>query len=65
MRRGSRSSLRRRAADVYGLVRTAFTSNNPTVIVTHAKLLGIEAEVPADKKPIPFGSAASSAKAAM
>jgi pyruvate/2-oxoglutarate/acetoin dehydrogenase E1 component len=45
------------AADVYGLIRTAFTSANPTVIVTHAKLLGIEGEVPADKKPIPFGSA--------
>jgi acetoin:2,6-dichlorophenolindophenol oxidoreductase subunit beta len=45
------------AADVYGLVRTAFASENPTIIVTHAKLLGIEGEVPADKKPIPFGSA--------
>lgn len=45
------------AADVYGLVRTAFKSNNPTVIASHAKLLGIETEVPADKKPIPFGRA--------
>ncbi len=44
-------------ADVYGLVRTSFTSANPTVIVNHAKLLGIVDEVPADKKPIPFGSA--------
>jgi acetoin:2,6-dichlorophenolindophenol oxidoreductase subunit beta len=45
------------AADVYGLVRTAFQSNNPTVIVSHAKLLGIESEVPAPKQPIPFGRA--------
>lgn len=45
------------AADVYGLVRTAFASNNPTVIASHAKLLGVETEVPADKKPIPFGRA--------
>jgi pyruvate/2-oxoglutarate/acetoin dehydrogenase E1 component len=45
------------AADVYGLVRTAFKSNNPTVIVSHAKLLGIETEVPGEKKPIPFGRA--------
>src|SRR5215467_730584 len=37
------------AADVYGLVRTAFRSNNPTVIANHAKLLGIETEVP-DRK---------------
>jgi acetoin:2,6-dichlorophenolindophenol oxidoreductase subunit beta len=45
------------AADVYGLVRTAFMSNNPTVIASHAKLLGIESEVPSEKKPIPFGRA--------
>jgi acetoin:2,6-dichlorophenolindophenol oxidoreductase subunit beta len=45
------------AADVYGLVRSAFIGNNPTVIVSHAKLLGIEGEVPADKKPIPLGRA--------
>jgi pyruvate dehydrogenase E1 component beta subunit len=45
------------AADVYGLVRSAFMSNNPTVIASHAKLLGIETEVPRDKKPIPFGRA--------
>jgi acetoin:2,6-dichlorophenolindophenol oxidoreductase subunit beta len=44
------------AADVYGLVRTAFASANPTVIVSHAKLLGIESEV-ADRQPIPFGRA--------
>jgi acetoin:2,6-dichlorophenolindophenol oxidoreductase subunit beta len=45
------------AADVYGLVRSAFISSNPTVIVSHAKLLGIEGEMPADKAPIPFGRA--------
>jgi pyruvate dehydrogenase E1 component beta subunit len=45
------------AADVYGLVRMAFVSPNPTVIVSHAKLLGIEGEVSADKRAIPFGSA--------
>ena len=45
------------AADVYGLVRTALQSQNPTVVVSHAKLLGIEFEVPAQKQPIPFGRA--------
>ena len=43
------------AADVYGLVRTAFQSNNPTIVVSHAKLLGIESEVPTVEQPIPFG----------
>jgi pyruvate dehydrogenase E1 component beta subunit len=45
------------AADVYGLVRTAFASPNPTVLVSHAKLLAIAGEMPADRKPIPFGCA--------
>jgi acetoin:2,6-dichlorophenolindophenol oxidoreductase subunit beta len=45
------------AADVYGLVRTAFASANPTVVVSHARLLGIESEMPADQAPIPFGRA--------
>jgi pyruvate/2-oxoglutarate/acetoin dehydrogenase E1 component len=45
------------AADVYGLVRNALQSPNPTVIVSHAKLLGIEGEMPADKAAIPFGRA--------
>ncbi|MBI2960029.1 MAG: alpha-ketoacid dehydrogenase subunit beta [Betaproteobacteria bacterium] len=43
------------AADVYGLIRTALASPNPTVVVSHAKLLGIETPVPEQKSPIPFG----------
>jgi pyruvate dehydrogenase E1 component beta subunit len=45
------------AADVYGLVRSAILSPNPTVIFSHAKLLGIEWEVPEERGPIPFGTA--------
>ncbi|MBI2319615.1 MAG: alpha-ketoacid dehydrogenase subunit beta [Betaproteobacteria bacterium] len=45
------------AADVYGLIRTALASPNPTVVVSHAKLLGIETPVPEQKSPIPFGRA--------
>jgi acetoin:2,6-dichlorophenolindophenol oxidoreductase subunit beta len=43
------------AADAYGLTRAAFQSNNPTVIVSHAKLLGLESEVA--KAPVPIGRA--------
>lgn len=43
------------AADVYGLLRSAFQSANPTVVVSHAKLLGIESQVLDDRKPIPIG----------
>jgi len=45
------------AADVYGLIRTALASPNPTMLVSHAKLLGLETEVPNTKAPIPFGVA--------
>lgn len=45
------------AADVYGLMRTALASPNPTMVVSHAKLLGIETEVPDKKSAIPFGVA--------
>jgi len=45
------------AADAYGLVRAAFASPNPTVIASHAKLLGIETEVPDKKSVVPIGRA--------
>src|SRR5262245_29724941 len=45
------------AADVYGLVRAAFASNNPTVVVSHAKLLGIESDMPDTPAAIPLGRA--------
>jgi pyruvate/2-oxoglutarate/acetoin dehydrogenase E1 component len=44
-------------ADVKGLLLTAIRSNNPTVVVNHAKLMGIEGEVPAGDSAIPFGRA--------
>jgi pyruvate/2-oxoglutarate/acetoin dehydrogenase E1 component len=44
-------------ADVKGLLLTAIRSNNPTVVVNHAKLMGIEGEVPAGDRGIPFGRA--------
>ena len=43
------------AADAYGLTRAALQSNNPTVIVSHAKLLGLEAETA--RAPVPIGRA--------
>jgi len=45
------------AADAYGLIRTALASPNPTLVVSHAKLLGLETEVPDRKSPLPFGVA--------
>jgi pyruvate dehydrogenase E1 component beta subunit len=45
------------AADVYGLIRSAIHSPNPTVIFSHARLLGIEWEIPEDRAAIPFGVA--------
>ena len=44
------------AADVYGLVRTAIMSPNPTMIVSHAKLLARESAMPS-REAIPFGVA--------
>jgi pyruvate dehydrogenase E1 component beta subunit len=45
------------AADVYGLTRSAFASNNPTVIVSHARLLGLETERGNAKATVPIGLA--------
>ena len=45
------------AADAYGLIRTALNSPNPTMIFSHARILGLESEVPAARDPIPFGKA--------
>jgi pyruvate dehydrogenase E1 component beta subunit len=45
------------AADAYGLIRAAFQSPNPTVFASHAKLLGIETEVPDKKGIVPIGKA--------
>lgn len=43
--------------DVKGLIGTAIKSNNPTIFMDHAKLLGIEGEVPEDPYEIPLGKA--------
>src|SRR4051812_24758410 len=45
------------ARDVKGLLKTAVTSDNPTIFVDHVRLLDIRGEVPDDDKPIPFGVA--------
>ena len=42
-------------ADAYGLVRAAMASPNPTLVVNHARLLGIEAPLPDDRAPAPLG----------
>jgi acetoin:2,6-dichlorophenolindophenol oxidoreductase subunit beta len=44
-------------ADAYGLVRGAMESPNPTLIVNHARLLGIEAALPEERSALPFGRA--------
>jgi acetoin:2,6-dichlorophenolindophenol oxidoreductase subunit beta len=44
------------AADAYGLVRAALASPNPTVIINHARLLGLESEV-VGKPEVPIGRA--------
>jgi pyruvate/2-oxoglutarate/acetoin dehydrogenase E1 component len=43
--------------DAKGLMRTALRSPNPTVLLDHAKLLGLEGEVPDGDFAIPFGVA--------
>ena len=42
-------------ADMYGLTRAALASNNPSFIMSHAKLLGMEGEV--SSTPVPIGRA--------
>ena len=44
-------------ADAYGLVRAAMASPNPTLVVNHARLLGIEGPLPDDRAPLPLGKA--------
>lgn len=43
--------------DVKGLLRTAIKSNNPTIFIDHAKLMGITGSVPEYDYEIPFGKA--------
>ncbi len=43
--------------DAKGLMRSALKSPNPTVVLDHAKLLGMEDEVPDEDFEIPFGVA--------
>ncbi len=43
--------------DAKGLLNTAIASDNPTIVLDHAKLLGIEGEVPDGDYKIPFGVA--------
>lgn len=45
------------AADAYGLLRTALASPNPTIVFSHARILGTEGDVPEAPAPIPFGVA--------
>lgn len=45
------------AADAYGLLRTALASPNPTMVCSHARILGIEGEVPERLAAVPFGVA--------
>jgi acetoin:2,6-dichlorophenolindophenol oxidoreductase subunit beta len=46
------------AREVKGLLRTAFRSENPTILITHAFIYGAEEEVPDEDYEIPFGEAA-------
>ena len=44
-------------ADAQGLLRTALKSDNPTVFITHTKLVNVGGHVPAGDFAIPFGQA--------
>jgi acetoin:2,6-dichlorophenolindophenol oxidoreductase subunit beta len=44
-------------ADAYGLVRAAMASPNPTLVVNHARLLGVEGPLGDDRTPLPLGRA--------
>jgi pyruvate dehydrogenase E1 component beta subunit len=44
-------------ADAYGLVRAAMASPNPTLVVNHARLLGIEGPMADDRAPLRLGQA--------
>ena len=44
-------------ADAYGLVRAAMASPNPTLVVNHARLLGVEGPLPDERAPLPLGRA--------
>ncbi len=44
-------------ADAYGLVRAAMASPNPTLVVNHARLLGVEGPMPEERAPLPLGRA--------
>jgi pyruvate/2-oxoglutarate/acetoin dehydrogenase E1 component len=45
-------------ADAQGLLRTAIRSDNPTIFLSHTKLMGLSGEVPDGDFAIPFGKAA-------
>ncbi len=45
------------AADVYGLLRTALKSPNPTFIFSHAKILALESDIPERRGSLQFGKA--------
>lgn len=43
--------------DAHGLLLTALESDDPTVLLEHRQLYGMEEEIPVDAGPIPFGRA--------
>jgi pyruvate/2-oxoglutarate/acetoin dehydrogenase E1 component len=45
-------------ADAQGLLRTALRSDNPTIFISHTKLVNVIGDVPAGDFSIPFGKAA-------